>query len=424
MSIRPVTPDVSLAAKVAFLSGRAAHAGCADQVEVIETHMSWVFLAGERVVKLKKPVCLPHLDFATLSRRRAACEAEYVLNRVLAPDVYLGVAPLVLGSGGLAVGGEGPAVDWVVLMRRLASDGSLETRILAGEISIPEIDGVARLMSAFYRRARRAWRSPALQLADYRRAVEENAKILLRPELQLPSGPVRYILAAQRRFLTRHADLLEDRVRSGRLVDAHGDLRPEHIWPGVPPRVIDRLEFNARLRTQDPLEELAFLDMELERIGALDVAERLVGGVVRALGERPRAQLYGFYRCYKATLRARLAIAHLLEPEPRFAEEWPRQARAYLSMAVADARALAVGADKARSVWFTQMGRRRVSGLPSRISTSETRWRELERLRGERQIVELVPTQAGATMETGGSEGGSARNISADCRAAPQNTRS
>ena len=111
-------------AKVAFL-GRLARAATSDQTPVHETHMSWVFMIGDRAFKLKKPVRLPYLDLTTLQRREAACRAELRLNRRLAPDVYLDVAPLRLEAGGLSIGGEGRIVDWLVQMRRLDDAQSL-----------------------------------------------------------------------------------------------------------------------------------------------------------------------------------------------------------------------------------------------------------------------------------------------------------
>jgi aminoglycoside phosphotransferase family enzyme len=136
--------------------------------------------------------------------------------------------------------------------------------------------------------------------------------------------------------------MLAHRIRSRRIVDGHGDLRPEHIWLGDRIRVIDCLEFNPHLRAVDPFDEIAFLSLECERLGSPTTGEYLARHVRRGLRNGLSDELFLFYRCHRATLRARLAIAHLLEPNPRTPDKWPRLARNYLLLADADARRLEV----------------------------------------------------------------------------------
>ena len=299
--------------------------------------MSEVFLAGDRVYKLKKPVRFPYLDFSTLARREAACRAELKLNRRLAPDTYRDVVPLVLSEQGLAIGGEGEAVDWLVVMNRLddypdagsrhwgrasASLAARSTGCRSGAILSPR-----QCRVHFARRIRRGvMAQPRLQ-----------SPRSSRPALSIPSGSVRYIDAMQRRFLTERAELLTERVRTRHIVDGHGDLRPEHICLGDPVRIIDCLEFNARLRMVDPFDEIAFLCVECERLGAAWAGEYLHRRVMHALHDGHPEELFVFYRCHRATLRARLAVAHLLEPNPRTPEKWLPLARTYLKLAAADA---------------------------------------------------------------------------------------
>jgi aminoglycoside phosphotransferase family enzyme len=143
--------ETSLAEKVAFLSRTDAYSFDAKDVIARETHMSWVFLAGEHVVKLKKPVRFPYLDFSTLDRREAACRAELALNRRLAPDVYEAVTPLVQTGNRLAIGGPGEIVDWLVVMRRLAESQTLEQALLAGNLVTQQLDRLVATLVAFYR---------------------------------------------------------------------------------------------------------------------------------------------------------------------------------------------------------------------------------------------------------------------------------
>jgi aminoglycoside phosphotransferase family enzyme len=332
--------EPTLDAKVGFLSRPDAYRPIPGEVDRRETHMSWVFLAGDRVYKLKKPVRFPYLDFSTLARREAACRAELRLNRRLAPDIYLDVLPLVDTGAGLSIGGAGRTVDWLVFMKRLDEQDMLEHRMGARRVGIPQLDGLAAALARFYRSAAPVFLSAAVHLADWRSSLAYNRRVLLDRRFGIPAGLVRRIDRAQRRFLDRHGDLIAARVRLRRIVEGHGDLRPEHIWLNDKVRIIDCLEFNSRLRTVDPFDEIAFLSLECERLGAAWVGDYLERRMKRRLRDGPVEELFTFYRCHRATLRARLAIAHLLEAHPRTPEKWPWLAATYLKLADKSARKL------------------------------------------------------------------------------------
>jgi uncharacterized protein len=299
--------------------------------------MSQVFLAGDRVYKLKKPVRFPYLDFSTLARRELACRAELALNRRLAPDVYLDVVPLMLSQQDLAIGGEGEVVDWLVVMSRLDDRQMLDRVMHERRLHRWQLDRLVAVLVQFYRRARPVFISPAMYTAELWHSLAYNRRVLLDGRFKIPSGLVRYVDAMQRRFLTERALLLAERVQQRRIVDGHGDLRPEHICLGDPVRIIDCLEFNSRLRMVDPFDEIAFLCLECERLGAAWAGEYLRRRVGRALHDGKSEELFIFYRCHRATLRARLSIAHLLEPDPRSPHKWTPLALTYLRLAAADA---------------------------------------------------------------------------------------
>jgi aminoglycoside phosphotransferase family enzyme len=330
----------TIAEKVEFLRKAEAYGERRSDVAVIETHMSWVFLVGDRVFKLKKPVKFPYLDYSTLDRREAACRAEQDLNRRLAPSVYLEVRPLRLSAQGLSIDGDGEIVDWLVVMRRLDETRLLDRAIVTESVSLADVDRVAQLLVRFYRTAARTYLSPALHISEWRRNVALNHAHLLNPRFGLPSGQVWRIDRAQRRFLARHGDLLAARTLARRIVNGHGDLRPEHVWVGNPPQIIDCLEFSAQLRAVDPFDEIAYLGLECERLGEAWVGERFRRQLALGLHDNVPKPLFHFYRCYRATLRARLAIAHLLEPRPRTPRKWPALAGVYLRIAEAEASQL------------------------------------------------------------------------------------
>lgn len=332
----------TLDAKVKFLSQPDAYRPAPNEVVCRETHMSWVFLVGDRVYKLKKPVRFPYLDFSSLARREAACRAELRLNRALAPDIYLEVVPLVDTGAGLSIGGAGTPVDWLVIMRRLDERQMLDSLIAEGHVDIVKLERLVVALAQFYRTATPVFLAPAIHLADWKRSLAYNRRILLDPRFGLPVGLVRHIDRTQRRFLERRGHLIAARLRSRRIVEGHGDLRPEHIWLRDTVRIIDCLEFNPRLRVVDPFDEVAYLSLECERLGAAWVGAFIERRMKRLLRDGPVEELFTFYRCHRATLRARLAIAHLLEEHPRMPEKWPHLARSYLALADMSARKLEV----------------------------------------------------------------------------------
>lgn len=330
----------TLADKVAFLGKPSAYDPAPAAVTPRETHMSWVFLAGSQVYKLKKPVRFAYLDFSTLARREAACRAELRLNRRLAGDVYLDVVPLVARGGALSIGGEGTPADWLVVMQRLDERFMLDRLIGERRLTRAHLDRLAATLARFYRAAQLVFLSPAVHLHDWRKSFDDNKRVLLDARFRLPAGIVHEIDRVQRRFLAARGAVIAARLRHRRIVDAHGDLRPEHIWLGNRVSIIDCLEFNDRLRINDPIDEVAFLALECERLGAAWAGVYLWRRLKHLLRDGPADELFAFYRCHRATLRARLAIAHLYEDEPRTPEKWPRLCRQYLGIAARSARQL------------------------------------------------------------------------------------
>ena len=336
----PSAGEVSLDEKVAFLSRPASYAFPIRSVRRLETHMSWIFLAGEEVFKLKKPLRFAYLNFATLARREAACRAELALNHRLASDVYKAVVPIRQSSRGLAIGRGGDVVDWLVVMRRLDRRQTLECALKKGRLAAWQLDRLVSTLAQFYRHASAIFVSDEAHLVGWRRSLAYNRSVLLDPRLRLPAGLVRRIDRTQRRFLAQRSGLIADRVRHRHIVDGHGDLRPEHVWLGDPVRIIDRLEFNRVLRAVDPFDEIAFLCVECDRLGCPWAGEYIKRRARLTLAGGPPEELFTFYRCHRATLRARLTIAHLLESGARTPQKWPGLADTYLRLAADDARRL------------------------------------------------------------------------------------
>jgi aminoglycoside phosphotransferase family enzyme len=338
-----------------------------EVVQTIETHHAWVFLFGEHALKLKKPVRSRWLDFSTPALRGAACRAEWRLNQALAPGVYLGLVQVRAQAGGwvlrleagaqpLAPGLETPTAhgacsdatvqDWLVLMRRLPAERMLDQLIADGTLGPEAVDRLARALCGFWSSAQRVAVDPGAWCERAAQALHEHARGLEHPAWVLPkvnAAPWRaaalqaqQALAGCRRLLDGCARDLAQRAAQGRIVNGHGDLRPEHVHlPPAPgrPLVIDRLEFNEGLRQVDPFEELSYLAVECRRLDAAWVGRRLFAQCGRLLDDRPPHRLLRLYGAQRALLRARLCLAHLQEASVQDGQRWRDQAAWYVACA-------------------------------------------------------------------------------------------
>ncbi len=327
---------VSIAQKVAFLRQPAAYPHGPDHVEVVETHMAWIFLAGDLAFKMKKPVRYDFLDFTTLSSREFTCREELRLNQRLAGGVYLDVVPLWLAPAGtLALSGAGQVAEWLVKMQRLPAARMLDAAIEGGTVTAPDIAAVAQHLVTFYLTASPVAQSTALVLQRFVGEHEKNVALLSDQRFNLDHALTAKVLARMTRALPTARYLLARRAKKNVFVEGHGDLRPEHVCLVTPPVIIDCLEFNRDLRLLDPFDEIAFLGLECERLGAAWIGQDILAACLSELRPTPTAQLLAFYRAARALLRARLALAHLTEPNPRLPAKWEPRARSYVALAVA-----------------------------------------------------------------------------------------
>jgi len=327
-------PAIGLEEKVAFLRSPQSYPSQPSKIEVCETHMSYVFLASADAYKLKKPVRYPFLDFSTLAARESSCRAEVQLNERLATGVYRGVLALTCESDGrLRLGGRGEVVDWLVHMRRLPRERMLDRLIVERRLQAHDLVPLAGRLAAFYAAQPRVEVTPRDHIAGLEQEHRLNVELLRQPRFDLDQRELDAIDAAIRHFLAAEHERLQARVVAGCIVDGHGDLRPEHVCLTDPPQVIDCLEFNRALRLVDWADEIAFLGLECTLLGAPWVGSALREPIEARLRDSVPPALTDFYTALRACLRARLAVAHLLEPDPRDGARWLPRARAYLRIA-------------------------------------------------------------------------------------------
>lgn len=327
-------PTPNLECKVEALRRPETYPVATDSVQAIETHMSWVFLTDQLVYKLKKPVRRDYLDFSTLELRARNCDAEIRLNRRLTDDVYLGRVGLFLQPDRrLRVNGHGTPVEWLVCMRRLPTQRTLSHLLPRGAPSPRELTPVADRLGEFYAGQPAAKLDADTYLRRLREDLNQSRRVLRDPASRLAQQLVSSACEPPLRCLARSPELFRRRVEQGRVIEGHGDLRPEHVYVVEPPAILDCLEFNQRLRTLDAADDLAFLSMECERLRAAFVGPVLFGSYRRQSGDSVPSKLISFYKCYRAVQRARLASWRLQNAERDDSARFHDRASEYLRLA-------------------------------------------------------------------------------------------
>lgn len=316
-----------------FLLDPGSYGAGVDRVSMVESHMSLVFLAGDRAYKMKKPIAFDALDFQTLESRRLNCEREFTLNGALSPDIYLGLETVTRDpAGALHLGGTGEPVEWLVVMRRLDEARLLDHAIARGTVSRGDIEALIAVLGPFYAQPLVNPPSHAEVLDGWATMLERTGQSLRRHDFGLPQDRVEALLASLARFLAGRRNLIAARIDAGWIRECHGDLRPQHVHLGPPLRLIDRLEYDERLRLRDPFEEIIDFGMECERMGADWILPMLLDGISAHLGARPADELLAFYAGMRGCLRARFAIEHL-EGSRGSPEQWRARAIASLDLA-------------------------------------------------------------------------------------------
>ena len=315
------------------------------RVELKQTHISYVFVAGDSVYKIKKPVHFPFLDCSNLADRFRYCCEEVRLNARLSPRVYRGVFAILKRGDSFALGpkvdAELPeAVEYAVKMRRLPEELMLDRLLAAGQVDSDKIRAIAGRIAAFHASApsNRGW-SYGSAAAIWRSLIEE----ITQNEAFIGHTLRQFQFAAIdtfcRGFITAHWRVLNDRAIEGHVREGHGDLRAEHICllnsENNEIDVIDCVEFSERLRYGDVASEVAFLAMDLDRLGAPILADKLVEDYAEITGDEDLAVFVPFYKCYRAIVRGKVESLRSLEREIGDAErERARQlASSYFALA-------------------------------------------------------------------------------------------
>ncbi len=306
-------------------------------IEVRETHISLVFLTDRYAYKFKKPVDLGFLDFSTLEQRHFYCEQELTLNRRLSSGVYLGVVALHSDKQRYTFGDHGQVAEYAVKMRRLPPNCSLEALLQRHEVTPEMIQVVARRLVTFHAdhpvsRSSEPYGTLERVRADWEENFAQTAESIGRT---LSRQTYMQIQQAVTTFTARHEAWFAQRVQAGRIRDCHGDLRAEHIYfEPEQLQIIDCIEFNQRFRFIDVSSEVAFLAVDLERLGAPALAQRFVRAYVQHSADVSMYRVLDFYRCYRAYVRGKVTDIRLQAgPPPELRAHLQRRAETYFALA-------------------------------------------------------------------------------------------
>ena len=280
-----------------------------DAVEVRQTHISWVVLAGDKVYKIKKPVDFGFLDFSSLKKRRHYCHQEVELNSRLCPDLYLGVIAVRDDNGTLHAGGtRGQIVEYAVEMRRLPDHRMLDRMLASNAVAPEDVDRVAEILAGFHARSATG---PQINRFGSIRVIRGNwDENFEQSEAAVGKSISRmqhaYLQAWSDACFQRHRSVFERRIKDGRIRDGHGDLRASAVCLTDDICIFDCIEFNKRFRYGDVAADVAFLAMDLTAKGHPELSERFLRTYVDRSGDRDLLRLIDFYICYRAYVRGKV----------------------------------------------------------------------------------------------------------------------
>ena len=287
-----------------------------QRIELVQTQMSLIYLTGEYVYKVKKPVNLGYLDYTTLEKRHFFCRQELELNRRLCPDAYVTVVAVVEENGELRVEAQGKAIEYAVKMRQLPQDRMMDVLLPRGQVTPEMVARVAERLVNFHQKAETNQEIAAFgKLNVIRQNCDENF-VQTEKYVGLTVLRAKYerIRGYTNGFIESNAGLFEKRVAEGRTRDCHGDLHAAHVCFTDDICIYDCIEFNNRFRYCDVVSELAFLAMDLDRYQQASLSQHLVDTYAGVSHDKGLLSLLNFYKCYRAYVRGKVEGFKLDDP--------------------------------------------------------------------------------------------------------------
>jgi aminoglycoside phosphotransferase family enzyme len=306
-------------------------------IELVQTHISFVFLTSNLVYKVKKAVNLGFLDFTTLEKRRFYCEKELELNRRLCGDMYIEVVPINKSNGVIRVKGEGETVEYAVKMKRMPQDKMMNKLLDKKKVDKKLIDKIAKIIAEFHSKAETNARTSKFgSLATIENNWNENFEQTREfVDKTISVKDFEFIRERIRKFMKRNRGFFEKRMADGRVRDCHGDIHSGNIFVTDGIYIFDAIEFNERFRYSDVASDVAFLAMDLDFKKRINLSNLFVERYVKCSGDQELTKLLPFYKCYRAYVRGKVTSFKLKDPNVSNEEKKAatKEAKAYYELA-------------------------------------------------------------------------------------------
>lgn len=294
---------------VKALMSPEAHEEDVSNIRMMQTAISYVFLTGKHVYKVKKPINLGFLDFTTLEKRKHFCEEELRLNRRLCEDMYLGVVPINKSDGKIKIGGKGKTVEYAVKMKEIGQKYIMTELLKKGQVDKGLIDRIAKILVDFHSKAKtdkEISKYGSLQVIrgnwdeNFKQTVDFIGKTIPKYQFKEIKGKING-------FIEENNTLFKRRIENGRVRECHGDVHSGNIFvPGNKIYIFDAIEFNKRFRNSDVAAEVAFLGMDLDFHERKDLSDHFIGKYVEYSSDKELLKLLDFYKCYRSYVRGKI----------------------------------------------------------------------------------------------------------------------
>jgi hypothetical protein len=306
-------------------------------IQLIETHISLLFLTGNYVYKIKKPVDFGFLDFTSLEKRKFFCEQEVKLNRRLSPDIYLGVIRITKEGERVLLEGKGELVEYAVKMKQIPEEFLMDKLLEKKRVTPKMIEALSEKLVSFYFAAEtndriKSFAKPERIKQDTDENFEQTEKYI---DVTIPREGYEEVKNRTNDFFRTKEEIFFQRIASDRIRDCHGDLRLEHIFWGEEISIFDCIEFNERFRYTDVAADIGFLAMDLDYHGRQDLSEHLIRAFIGESGDQELIEVLDFYKSYRAYVRGKVESFRLDDPHIPEGEkkEALKRAQKYFSLA-------------------------------------------------------------------------------------------
>jgi len=312
-------------------------------IELMQTHISFVFLTRNFVYKVKKAVDLGFLDFTTLEKRRFFCEKELELNRRLCGDMYLEVVP-INRSNVFKIKGEGETVEYAVKMKRMPQEKMMNQLLEENKVDSKLVDRMAKILVEFHSKAETNRRiskfgSLAIIETNWKENFEQTREFVGKT---ISMKNFKLICERIDDFMKRNVSFFERRMAESRVRDCHGDVHSGNIFVTDRIYIFDAIEFNERFRYSDVASDIAFLAMDLDFKQRTDLSDFFVKRYVEYSGDQGLMKILPFYKCYRAYVRGKVVSFKLKDPSVGGEEKNAamKEAKAYFKLASTYAKIL------------------------------------------------------------------------------------